>query len=1344
MTRGPAESKRTTTTDSEGVTRGGLVFSVFRVDYRRFQDPRFRAKSRLGRSRARVSASHASPPDRLQEECARPSWTRARGRPGAAARLALAVLAVAGPTAAADDPERIHNLDELAARDGAKPYELLLEDGLYASERTIFHDTVTGAEIWRVTHERGDDRIVYYDVPVWNPDGSMMMVLHGSGIGGRYWVAGADAAWLRPLGVLSDEGEADEIASESFSGEVFWAWENVDWVYSEAHGIVSRTDWTTGESTELLDISQAAGVAADRWRIQPPHPLDDRLLFTTKEIGRVFALDVHTLEVDEFVTDGRWALVDGIHRLRWTKDPDHSILIGQNYVLADGQSVLDPVQYTGLFAEELDGLSECMLDAYPNRGGHPDATMQGEWITGNYEGDLWFLDCDGEDLDHQVFSAPNRHHASVSWDGRWYITDNGPGDVVFLRGASVGDSLLLLSEKGRAQIVLAYHYASYADDENAHPSPASSPDGTKVAYDADMLEKGTYLGEATGNADVWVAVLRRPDPPRGPVAFPDGGSITLTWQRALHAQEEMYWNPGNESREVRGYYVLRGEASGGPYRQIHDGVVEEEGFTDATALPGVSYYYVVQSVEHSGLASGYSTEVHGRTDSAAWQGAVRHYYEAELGAVASPMVPQADWWEAAGGWYVGTFAAEPDPALPPEPYPAVVTVTAAVPKAGSYRVWARVRAFDGASGSFEVEVGSRPRAVLEVSSGDWQWVSAASLLILGKGEQDLAFATSDPSIGLDAVLLTDDLEMVPTGLGAWDTESPAAPEGLQLVVVDAQTRKLVWEPSAERDFHHYNVHCGRDGDYALDNHRLLLSPVVPEVLDWGIPAGWETVYKVTAVDRFGNESAPAVFDPASMPFDTAPLAADDSYALAEDRVLTLAAPGVLANDNDPDGDPMTAILVQEVASGTLSLSPDGGFTYSPGAEWSGTDSFVYLASDGLGESLPATVTITVNAVNDRPVAADDAYAIPEETALRLGASEGVLLNDDDAEGDPLVASLVSGPASGTLTFGADASVIYAPATNFYGTDSFTYRLFDGTAYSAAATVTITVTNVRDPVSCQNDVYAGQEDLVLAVPAPGVLANDQNPDAAPLAVELVSPVTAGTLAVDSDGGFVFVPPADFYGSAEFTYRVWDGTGYSNTASARIAVGAVDDPPIALPDFYTTGEDVRLRVAPPGVLANDSDPDSVPVALLVSGAAHGTVALTSGGAVTYTPEANFSGADSFAYQASDGTGQSAPVTVTLLVEAANDPPATVSDLGYSMQESGVLVVPPPGCWPTTPTPTGISWRRSRPAARATASWCCGRTAASSIGRTRDSPARTASPTLPPTASRHRRSPPRSRSP
>src|SRR5688500_7958085 len=223
-----------------------------------------------------------------------------------------------------------------------------------------------------------------------------------------------------------------------------------------------------------------------------------------------------------------------------------------------------------------------------------------------------------------------------------------------------------------------------------------------------------------------------------------------------------------------------------------------------------------------------------------------------------------------------------------------------------------------------------------------------------------------------------------------------------------------------------------------------------------------------------------------------PVANDDAYAATEDVVLTVdAATGVLADDTDPEADALTAVLITPPAHGTLSLAADGSFVYTPTANFNGTDTFVYKANDGTGDSATnATVTITIAAANDAPDSVDDAYGSTEDAVLTVAVADGVLDNDTDPDaGATLTAILVAGPAHGTLTLNPNGSFSYTPAQNFAGTDTFSYKSRDGALDGDTAVVTITVSAANDVPDSVNDAFTTAEDTPLVVAAAGVLGND---------------------------------------------------------------------------------------------------------------------------------------------------------------------------------------------------------------------------------------------------------------
>ncbi len=293
-----------------------------------------------------------------------------------------------------------------------------------------------------------------------------------------------------------------------------------------------------------------------------------------------------------------------------------------------------------------------------------------------------------------------------------------------------------------------------------------------------------------------------------------------------------------------------------------------------------------------------------------------------------------------------------------------------------------------------------------------------------------------------------------------------------------------------------------------------------------------------------------------------PVANDDYYTVLEDTTLNIAAPGILANDSDPDGDVLRAIPISAMAAvGTLTLNGDGGFTYRPPPNYTGPDLFEYYAVDGKGAgSLVAYARITVTPVNDLPVANNDSYTVAEDTTLTI-SGPGVLTNDTDVDGDPLRAIIVSNPTRGTLSLNTNGGFVYRPNTNYNGMDTFTYRATDGALNSAAATVTLTVTPVNDRPTpgAAGDNYSVLEDQTLTVPAPGVLGNDSDIDGDSLAAVFISGPAHGTVTLNPNGSFVYVPSANYFGTDSFIYVASDGRTNSVPATVNITVTPVNDPP-----------------------------------------------------------------------------------------------------------------------------------------------------------------------------------------
>jgi hypothetical protein len=366
------------------------------------------------------------------------------------------------------------------------------------------------------------------------------------------------------------------------------------------------------------------------------------------------------------------------------------------------------------------------------------------------------------------------------------------------------------------------------------------------------------------------------------------------------------------------------------------------------------------------------------------------------------------------------------------------------------------------------------------------------------------------------------------------------------------------------------------------------------------------------------------------PVNDAPVANPQSVTTNEDtaKAITLTA-------TDVDGDTLTYSVVTGPAHGTLSGTAPT-LTYTPAANYNGPDSFTFKANDGTIDSNTATISFTVTAVNDAPVADPQSVTTNEDTA------KAITLTATDVDGDTLTYSVVTGPTHGTLS-GTAPTLTYTPAANYNGPDSFTFKANDGTIDSSTATVSITVTPVNDPPVANAQSVTTNEDTAKAIT---LTATDVDGD--PLTYSVVTGPTHGALS-GTLPNLTYTPVANYNGPDSFTFKANDGTIDSNTATVSITVTPVNDPPVANAQSVTTNEDTAKAIT---LTATDVDGDTLTYSV-VTGPTHGALSGTAP-TLTYTPAANYNGPDSFTFKANDGTIDSSTATVSITVTPVNDPP------------------------------------------------------------------------------------------
>jgi hypothetical protein len=323
------------------------------------------------------------------------------------------------------------------------------------------------------------------------------------------------------------------------------------------------------------------------------------------------------------------------------------------------------------------------------------------------------------------------------------------------------------------------------------------------------------------------------------------------------------------------------------------------------------------------------------------------------------------------------------------------------------------------------------------------------------------------------------------------------------------------------------------------------------------------------------------------PVNDAPVAVADSFGVVSDSTLDVAAPGVLGNDSDPEGEALTSTLVDSTDSGALVLDGDGSFVYTPDDGFGGSDAFTYAAADPQNEADTTTVQITVVQVNRPPVAAADSFEVPEDSVLTV-AAPGVLGNDSDPNGDSLSASVLTGVSNGSLSLDADGGLTYTPAADFAGEDAFTYEVDDGQGETAQATATITVTPVNDAptITAIPDTTLSPADSTTG-PLPFSIDDIDTPvDSLVLTAttsdSTIVPPSGLSLAGNDTSRTVTVTPApNVDGTSTITVAVSDGEASASTSFAVTATAISNAPPVVetpIPD------DTLLAPGPPLQLLN----------------------------------------------------------------------------------------------------------------------------------------------------------------
>ncbi|WP_139046985.1 tandem-95 repeat protein, partial [Vibrio parahaemolyticus] len=452
----------------------------------------------------------------------------------------------------------------------------------------------------------------------------------------------------------------------------------------------------------------------------------------------------------------------------------------------------------------------------------------------------------------------------------------------------------------------------------------------------------------------------------------------------------------------------------------------------------------------------------------------------------------------------------------------------------------------------------------------------------------------------------------------------------------------------------------KDSDSALNfsvsgNSNVLVSiengiATISPTADWN---GSETL-TFTATDPSGESVSQTVN------FTVAPVAdiVADKTTVVEDTPTIIK---VLGNDTFEGDDKVVSLDTNNgPANGTVSVNPDGSVTYTPNDNYHGADSFTYIVTSG-GVSESTTVNVDVTPVNDAPVAKDDIATTQEDTAVTID----VLPNDTDIDGDTLRIDSASVPKEQGTVEVVNGKLVFTPAENFNGDAEITYTVTDG-ALTDQATVKVTVNAVNDTPVVESNIadQALAEDFTpYTIDLNTAFSDVDNVDG-----ELTFSVSGNSnIQVAIVNGIATITPtADWNGSETLTFTATDPSGESISQTVNFTVAPVAD---IVADKATVVEDTPTIIK---VLGNDTfEGDGKVVSLDTNnGPANGTVSVNPDGSVTYTPNDNYVGKDTFTYVVTSG-GVSESTTVEVNVTPVNDAPVAKDDIATTQEDTAVTI-------------------------------------------------------------------------
>ena len=715
------------------------------------------------------------------------------GRVTEATRKALAKTDRKGPAA-----HPIHRLVEASrTRVWAKPYQKLSLKGRYQSERLIFHDTGTGAEIWRVTFDPYPDGVGYANWFPWNEDGSWLMFGSRERMGG-YW----------HMFVTGDGERITQIPGAALLAHPRWRSGHAEHLLSAAGRSLVSFSIKTGKQEAIAQIPEGVPGRPSfgrygRWAAICKQGFGQGAVLTALDLhtGETQRIKLRTSSKDfsgDWLYSGRISYVKGVPHVGYSLN--HLPHLSRQHQYQQWLMNLQTGEYRSV--------------RFLSHGG---TSPLGDRKVGYSGGGVCTTDYFGDDKRFVMSIGTGGHIAWMS-SPQWCLAGNSgpPG------GSRFSCQLVQIYVDSGNWCRIA-HGQTRNTTYGSHLFANTSPDGTKAEYSSTML----------GPRDMYWAVMHWPEPPRNLRAGRAGAAVRLAWDRP------------EISKEYAGARVWRSARSGGPYRLVSGREpIAQFAWTDADSPPRA--YYVATSVEHSSLESRrFSNEVAPIEGSEQWPGKLRRYVEAETG-------------ESAGAFAVNFHgSASCDRFVEHRRGEGVGSVSFQLdlPRPGPLRVWARARATQKPA-DLVAKMG-RQSSRTAVAGPGWRWAQLALPIEFARGRNVLRLESSGPGLGIDKVLLTDDSDAKPVGFGDTECASPGPVTRLSATAESPHEVRLAWTAPACPSVHHFSIYRLRRPGSPVLQENLIASPWGAGHLDWGLEPGTTFEYAVTAADSFGHESSEA-------------------------------------------------------------------------------------------------------------------------------------------------------------------------------------------------------------------------------------------------------------------------------------------------------------------------------------------------------------------------------------------------------------------------------------------------------------------------------------------------------